>query len=169
MGIEFTGVATPADHARLVDFLCASEWPFHTRSTMSADDVGAMEFATADVSSWWIRDGDETVGLIRALDLGDIGIGAPLFDLRVATAHRGRGIGTTATRWLTDHLFVTHHDLHRIEANTSEHNVAMQHVLVSAGYLLEGRLRDAWLLSTGVRADSLLYGILRRDWISTTA
>ena len=167
MSIEFTRVATPADHARLVDFLCADEWPFHTRRTMSADDVGAMEFSTAEVSSWWIHEGDDAIGLVRALDLGDIGIGAPLFDVRVATAHRGRGIGTTATRWLTDHLFATYSDLHRLEANTSEHNVAMQHVLARCGYLLEGRLRDAWLVDTGERADALLYGILRRDREST--
>ena len=164
MTVEFVRVEVGSDNARLVEFLCAHEWPFHGRSRLSADDVDAMEFATADVASWWIRDGGEPVGLVRVLDLGDIGVGAPLLDLRVATPHRGGGVGTIATRWLTDHLFSTYPEMHRFEANTSEHNVAMQRVLERVGYRLEGRLREAWLTADGDRPDALLYGILRRDW-----
>ena len=122
-----------------------------------------MEFATADVASFWISDQGETVGLLRVMDLGDIGEGAPLFDLRIAGRHRGRGLGTRATKWTVDHLFSTYPELHRIEANTRHDNDAMQRVLANSGFALEGRLRNAWR-GDGQWFDTMIFGMLRADW-----
>jgi len=131
---------------------------------LTANDIVEMEFATADVASFWISDQGETVGLVRVMDLGDIGEGAPLFDLRIASQHRGRGIGTAAARWLVRYLFSTYPELHRIEANTRHDNNAMQRVLTNAGFTLEGRLREAWPSGEGQWLDTMIFGMLRADW-----
>ncbi|MFE6907823.1 hypothetical protein [Streptomyces erythrochromogenes] len=47
-------------------------------------------------------DGEDTAGLVRLMDLGD---GTPVFDLRIRTRNRGRGIGGRAPARLTAYLF----------------------------------------------------------------
>jgi RimJ/RimL family protein N-acetyltransferase len=99
-----------------------------------------------------------TVGLIRLLDLGDIGAGAPRLDLRIATKHQGHGYGKQAAHWVVDHAFTTYAELHRLEAATTRRdNAAMQRVLSDAGFVHEGTLRDAWRSDDGqpVRRDDL--------------
>lgn len=159
--------AVPVDVARdrdaLIDFLCGNEWPFHASPRLTLDDVAEMDLGSDDVAVFWIVDDVRRVGIVRLLDLGDIGDGAPLLDLRIAEAHRGRGIGTWATRWAADHLFATYPPLHRVEANTRHDNVAMQRALVAADFTLEGRLRQAWRRDDGSWFDSLVYGLLRSD------
>lgn len=122
-----------------------------------------MDFASADTASFWIVDEQITVGLIRVLDLGDIGTGAPLLDFRIATPHRARGIGTQAARWIVHHLFDTYPELHRVEANTRHDNAAMQRVLSKARFTHEGRLREGWSSTDGQRYDTMVYGLLRSD------
>jgi RimJ/RimL family protein N-acetyltransferase len=157
----------PCDQDELVGFLCNDEWPFHGRRTLTPDDVAEMEFSSPNVASFWIVDHGQTVGLARLLDLADIGEGSPLFDLRIASGHRGRGIGRQGTRWIVDHLFTSFPELHRIEANTRHDNLAMQRVLADVGFTHEGRLRDAWASDDGQWFDTMLYGILRTDWTPT--
>lgn len=164
MTVEYVPLELPRDDTALVEFLSGKEWPFHRRDRLTADDVLAIDFASDDVASFWICERGQTIGLVRVFDLGDIGDGASLFDLRIAAPHRGRGVGTQAVRWLTTHLFTRYPELHRVEANTRHDNVAMQRALVRAGCQLEGRLREAWASNTGERFDAMLYGILRLDW-----
>ena len=118
-------------------------------------DHGRREF--------WIVENGRRIGLVRLLDLGDIGEGAPLFDLRIAGRHRRSGFGARATRWIVDHLFSTYPEVHRIEANTRHDNVAMQRALSDAGFVNEGRLRDAWWGEAGQWFDTMIYGIRRVD------
>jgi hypothetical protein len=69
---------------------------FHGVSRLSPDAAAAVPVAADDVASFWIRDRDQVVGLIRLFDLDDVDNGSALFDLRIATEHRGRGIGRLA-------------------------------------------------------------------------
>jgi RimJ/RimL family protein N-acetyltransferase len=131
----------------------------------SPTEAASVRVSAGDVVTFWIRERGETVGLIRLLDVDDLDVGSPLFDLRIAQGHRRRGLGRQAVRWLTDHLFTTHDLLHRIEATTRDDNVAMQAVFAHCGYRLEGRLLEAWLNADGTRADTLIYGILRGEWV----
>jgi RimJ/RimL family protein N-acetyltransferase len=130
---------------------------------LTAEAAASVLIANDDVASFWIRDRHEVVGLIRLFDLGDLDIGSPLFDLRIATRHRGRGIGRFAVDWLTAHLFTTYPSLHRIEATTRSDNAAMQAVFAHCGYRLEGTMVEAWKQADGTRYDSLIYAILRRE------
>lgn len=157
----------PRDHQQLVGFLCNDTWPFHRVRQLTPADVLAMDFSSPDVASFSIIEHRQTVGLVRLLDLGDIGKGAPLFDLRIATQHRGRGYGKRAARWLVDHLFTNYPELQRVEANTRGDNAAMQRVLLRAGFTHEGTLRDAWRGADGQWFDTMVYGILRAEWTAT--
>jgi len=127
--IEFSEVDIARDRTTLVELLCFDDWPFHGSRTIAVEDIDSMEFKSPDVSSYWIMVSGQPVGLIRLLDLGDIGRGAAQFDLRVSSEHRRRGVGTQATRWIVAHLFSSHPELHRIEANTRHDNIGMQRAL----------------------------------------
>jgi len=160
--VEFARARLPDDLDLLTDFLGGDEWPFHG-PTPSRTEIGEMLCSNADVESHWMIEDGRRVGLIRLLDLADIGEGAPLFDLRIASADRGRGLGTLATNWLVGHLFGTYPGLHRIEATTRADNLAMRSVLTRCGFTQEGRLRQAWPAGDGSWFDTLVFGILRSD------
>ena len=154
------------DRDAVIEFLCAHEWPFHGCPHLTPDEAGDVVVVDDETASFWIRDNGEVVGLVRLLDLADLDDGSPLFDLRIATAHRGKGVGTAAVAWLSDHLFSEYPVLHRIEATTRGDNAAMQTVFDRCGYRREGVLREAWRSANGDRHDTLVYGLLRHEWLT---
>ena len=157
-------VAWPTDAGVVVSFLTNHEWPFHAVPRLSPEAAASVQVASDDISSFWIKDRDERIGLIRVLDLQDVENGSPLFDVRIATRHRGRGIGQFAVDWLTAYLFTTYPRLHRIEATTRSDNAAMQAVFTRRGYRLEGTMLEAWRNADGTRHDALAYATLRREF-----
>ena len=151
------------DHAAdAIEFLVSNEWPFHGTPRLTTADAASVAVTGDDVAAFWVRDGDRTVGIVRGFDLDDVVDGSPLIDLRIAESERGRGVGTAALTWLTDHLFDTYPELHRIEATTRGDNHAMQRVFERCGYRAEGRMVEAWRQADGTRFDALAYAILRR-------
>lgn len=163
--VRFEPVRWPGDADAVVAFLVANSWPFHGTPLLTAADAAEVTVVSDDVASFWIRDRDETIGLVRLLDLADLDDGSPLFDLRIAESHRGRGVGQRAVEWLTGHLFTTYPALHRIEATTRHDNAAMQAVFDRSGYRQEGRFVEAWKNTDGTRHDALTYAILRREHV----
>ncbi len=105
MGLTFERVST-AEASAFVAFLLGSDWPFHGAAQLSVAEAEAIGITNTETRSFWIRDAGTVVGLVRLLDLGDVEDGSPLFDLRIASGHRGQGYGTAAVQWLSDHLFV---------------------------------------------------------------
>ncbi|WP_445528638.1 GNAT family N-acetyltransferase [Streptomyces cyslabdanicus] len=65
----------------------------------------------------------------------------PLFDLRLRSGHRGRGIGHAAVTWLTRYLFEEFPHVHRIEGTTRQDNHPMRRVLLRCGYAEEAHYR----------------------------
>jgi RimJ/RimL family protein N-acetyltransferase len=159
----FEPLRWPDEIDRAVTFLSENSWPHHGRARLSRTDAAEVPLKGDGVATFWVRAGAHEVGLVRLLDLDDIPDGSPLFDLRIAEAHRGRGVGRRAVTWLTDHLFTTYPDLHRIEATTRADNAAMQAVLAHCRYRLEGRFVEAWMDEDGARSDALSFAILRRE------
>ena len=152
------------DHAAdAIQFLVSNEWPFHGTPHLTAADAASVAITGDGVAAFWVRDDGRTVGLVRAFDLDDVVDGSPLIDLRIAESERGRGVGTAALTWLTDHLFDTYPELHRIEATTRGDNAVMQRVFERCGYRAEGRMVEAWRQADGTRFDALAYAILRRE------
>lgn len=167
LNLEFEPVRWPTDASAVIDFLVGSAWPFHGVARLTREHAAAIEVSGDDVAAFWVRSGDDTVGLLRAFDLADIDDGSPLLDIRIAEGHRGRGIGTASVRWLTSHLFDSYPGLRRIEATTRHDNHAMRAVFTACGYRLEGRLVEAWGSADGTRFDTLIVAILRREWAAS--
>jgi RimJ/RimL family protein N-acetyltransferase len=164
VGLTFERVSA-AEGDAIVAFLCSNDWPFHRVPQLSVDEAEAISVSNAQTDSFWIRDAGTAVGLLRLLDLDDIDYGSPLFDLRISGGHRGRGLGTAAVKWLSGHLFGEYAVLHRIEATTRSDNAPMIRTLDRCGYHLEGVLREAWKSSDGTRHDTMVFGLLRREWL----
>jgi RimJ/RimL family protein N-acetyltransferase len=165
MSAAFSRLQLPGDDVVVVEFLTEHEWPFHTVPRLPADDVTEMDFSSSATDSYWISLHGERCGLIRLLDLDDVADGSAVFDLRIAPAQRGRGLGRAAVEWLTAHLFRTYPALHRIEATTRDDNLAMQRVLDRCDFRPEGRLRESWRNQDASRHDTLVYAILRSEWV----
>ena len=163
MGLVFERVTTE-DAGAIVALLLGSDWPFHGAARLSVSEAEAITISNTETRSFWIRDAGTDVGLVRLLDLDDVDDGSPLFDLRIASGHRGHGYGTAAVTWLSEYLFVEYPALHRIEAATRSDNTAMIAVLNRCGYRHEGSLREAWKSRDGSRHDTMLFGLLRSDW-----
>jgi RimJ/RimL family protein N-acetyltransferase len=147
----------------IVEFLAGEEWPFHVEVTVDAAQVRKRAADGAYDHAFWIVDDGDRVGMVRLMSLDD---GAPLFDLRLRAASRGRGVGTEAVRWLTAHVF-TNYPTNRIEGNTRQDNHAMRRTFVKAGYVKEAHYRDGWP-GAGRIYDTVGYAMLRRDWETGT-
>lgn len=161
---------TGADREALLAFLTTEEFPFHVRHRIDPADaergIDAGAWRDDEHDSFWI-DSDEhgRVGVFRLEDLEDP---VPLFDLRIAGEHRGKGLGVEALRAATDHVFRTLSEVTRFEGQTREDNTAMRRVFRRAGWVKEAHYREGWPVPGGEPLASVAYGVLRRDWESGT-
>jgi RimJ/RimL family protein N-acetyltransferase len=73
-----------------------------------------------------------------------------------------RGFMHEALTALVGHAFGAM-DLRRLEADTDPRNAASIRALERLGFEREGLLRERWVVA-GTVSDSLLFGLLRRDW-----
>lgn len=76
---------------------------------------------------------------------------------------RGKGIATAAIKLLTGYGFETI-GFHRIEALVVESNKPSMKVLLNAGYLQEGVLRDKSCCGDGTRENMIMFAAIRTDW-----
>jgi RimJ/RimL family protein N-acetyltransferase len=82
--------------------------------------------------------------------------------ITLSAAARGQGLGTDAVRLLCDYAFRVR-DLHRISLETLATNEPMRHAARTAGFVEEGRLREAAYV-LGERVDEIQFGLLRSEW-----
>lgn len=157
---------TGADHDGLVAFLTGNTFPFHMRPRPTREQVeeAIAEGAYGDDEheTFWLE--DDAAGRVGILRLEDLEDPTPLFDLRLAEGHRGRGYGREALRAATEHVFRTMPEVHRFEGQTREDNVAMRRVFLRAGWVKEAHYREGWPVEGGAPVASVAYAILRRDW-----
>ncbi|MEW5095307.1 GNAT family N-acetyltransferase [Clavibacter michiganensis] len=158
------------DRDALRGFLTSNAFPFHVRSAPTAADIEARiadgDFDGPEHAALWVEvAGSGRVGLVVLDDLEDPGV---LFDLRLAEAARGRGLGVPVVRALTDHVFGSYPHVTRVEAQTRDDNRAMRRVLVRAGFVKEAHYRDGWPVAGGEPRASVGYAVLRRDHESGT-
>lgn len=161
-----------ADDAHaLADFLLGNIWPFHGGSPPARETIlkrveDGVYWSDSQRAFWIIDEATgEKVGLVHLREIGD---GAPLFDLRIASEHRGRGIGLEALGWLTGYVFEHYPSIHRIEGYTRQDNIAMRRTFRKGGYIKEAHHRQAWGSSDGTRYDAIGYAIIRHDWKEKT-
>lgn len=171
MTVTFTRIdPAGADRAELVAFLTGSDWPFHMRPRVRAEQVEAAiaegAYDDEDHRSFWIDHPERgRVGFVRLEDLTDP---TPLFDLRLAAEHRGQGLGAEILRALADHVFTTMLEVDRFEGQTRDDNRAMRRTFVKAGWVKEAHYRRGWPVHGGEPRDSVAYAILRQDWQNGT-
>jgi RimJ/RimL family protein N-acetyltransferase len=172
----------PEDHddaAALTNFLTAQHYPFHVSAELSAERVRAgiregrygrnpAHYSTdaaseSDHRGWWVWADQTRLGVVVLEDLTE---GAPLFDLRLADAHRGQGWGAAVLRGLTRVVFETYPEVDRLEGQTREDNTAMRKVFLKSGFVKEAHYRRGWPVEGGEPVASVAYAILRQDWVS---
>jgi ribosomal-protein-alanine N-acetyltransferase len=76
--------------------------------------------------------------------------------------HWGRGYANEAQRRVIAFAF-DELELHRLEADTHPDNAASLRSLERLGFRREGLLRERWIVA-GQASDSVLLGLLARDW-----
>lgn len=76
--------------------------------------------------------------------------------------HWGHGYMHEAMGALLTYAF-TEHDLNRLQADIDPRNQGSANCLERLGFLREGLLRERWIVGGDV-SDSLVYGLLRREW-----
>jgi RimJ/RimL family protein N-acetyltransferase len=172
-GIGFDEVDLDGGAGELVDFLVAHEYPFHVRARVTPDQVreslAAGRYSGPDHRALWVTAEGRRVGLVVLEDLEDAAEGGtPLFDLRLATAERGRGLGAELLRALTAYVFTNFPGATRFEGQTREDNIAMRKSFLRAGFLKEAHYRESWPVAGEAAKASVAYAILRRDWESGT-
>jgi RimJ/RimL family protein N-acetyltransferase len=164
MDISFEAVVV-GDGLAVASFLAGDTWPYHSSSRYDgaavARGVDAGEYFNESVRTHWIKDAGERCGMVRIFDLED---STPMFDLRIATSHRARGIGRTSVGWLTAYVFNSRPSATRIEGVTRADNLAMRSVFRACGYVKEAVYREAWPAHDGALRDAIGYAILRHDW-----
>jgi RimJ/RimL family protein N-acetyltransferase len=77
---------------------------------------------------------------------------------------RGKGIGTMATKMITDYGFDTL-GFKRIEAAVDTDNTASQKLLISAGYQREGIMHQRVTRSNGDQIDMVMLAAINESWI----
>lgn len=161
---------TKEESNHLADFLLGSLWPFHGGTAPERDTIlkrveDGVYWSDSQQAHWMMDDAGRRVGLIHLRDLGDP---TPLFDLRIAEEHRGRGLGREALQWLTSYLFENFPSVRRIEGYTRHDNIAMRRTFGKVGYVKEAYHRKGWSSSNGQWYDAVGYCMLREDWESGT-
>jgi RimJ/RimL family protein N-acetyltransferase len=152
----------------LVKFLTTETWPFHGQPNPTEDSI-RNSFQNGFYSdngnhSFWIISNDEKIGLIRLFDLEDL---TCLFDLRIKSEYRGKGLGVIILKWMTDYIFTNYPHIIRIEGHTRNDNYSMRKTFYNSGYVKEAYHRKAWPQGEQL-FDSVGYAMLRCDWENQT-
>ena len=150
----------------LVEFLTSETWEFYGTPNSNPERIRAsyenQYYNGEDCKTFWvILDQDTKVGMIRIYDLQD---GDPLFDIRIMSKYKGKGIGTSSVKWLVDYIFNNFSDKERIEGNTRQDNYAMRCVFHKSGFAKEAHHRRAWGDKDGKLHNAIGYGITKEDW-----
>lgn len=88
----------------------------------------------------------------------------PMLDLRLAEAHRGRGLCVAVLRAATEEAFRVKPDARRFEGQTRDDNLAMRATFLRADWVREAVYREGWEPGHA----SVGCSILRIDWESGT-
>ncbi|MCR2799758.1 GNAT family protein [Microbacterium sp. zg-Y818] len=170
MSITFTRIDPAAEREALVAFLTGNRFPHHVAAQPTRADVESWvddgRFRDEDNDSFWIDHAEhDRVGFFRFEDLSE---DAPLFDLRLDAAWRGRGLAAPILQAATERVFTTMPEVTRFEGQTREDNAAMRRTFRRCGWVQEAYYREAWPVRDGSPLASVAYSVLRRDWETGT-
>lgn len=117
-----------------------------------------------DRADWGVvgLDGGPLLGevVLNDLDAENESIG---FRIALGADARGRGLGQEVTRLVMAYAFSV--GLHRISLEVYAHNPRARRTYEQAGFVVEGRMRDALLLGDR-RIDAIVMAALANEWSS---
>jgi [ribosomal protein S5]-alanine N-acetyltransferase len=111
-----------------------------------------------------VRDGDRLIGSLGLHDINWIARRATLGIMIGEVEYQNQGYGSEAIRLALRYGFEVL-NLHRMELAVYDFNPRAIHVYEAAGFVLEGRRRQA-AFAAGRYADVLGYAILRDEWVA---
>jgi RimJ/RimL family protein N-acetyltransferase len=132
---------------------------------LTDEDEPALATYVTDPAARLLIWGDGTArGFAIFCDIGDPSGSVCL--MRLALVAPGQGEGAAFLRALIDYGFGTL-DARRLWLDTSGENLRAQKAYARAGFVLEGRLRQhEYVPRLGRVIDTLLYGMLRDEWLA---
>ena len=160
----------PGDIEELCSILTSCIWPYHSKPVLEREKIiNQFEdgyFIGTGKRTFLVKNENQYAGVIRLFDLGENKDDdeTPLFDIKIKSEFRGRGIGEAALKRLIDLVFTEYPNKQRFEATTRADNIAMRKVFVRCGFVKEAHYRLAWPDSEGKKYDCTGYAILRQDW-----
>lgn len=169
MSVSFTPIdVRVSDRGEFMRFLSRDRFPFHVIALPSEEqvlaDIDSGRYDGTEHAAFWVE--HEEHGRIGIAVLEDLEDATPMFDLRLASRYRGRGLGAEILTALTSLLFERYPNATRFEGQTREDNIAMRKTFLRAGFVKEAHYRDGWPVEGGEALASVAYAILRRDWAS---
>lgn len=122
-----------------------------------------MSFVDRTALRWGIarREDDLVIGTCSLFHL-DEQSGRAEVGYALGRAYWGQGFIQETLKAVLDHAFGPM-NLRRIEAEIEPENVASVRAVERMGFVREGLLRERWLVE-GKTSDSLMLGLLRREW-----
>lgn len=160
-------IRLPDEAPALAAWLANDEWPFHGTRRPTVETAAGWIADGLYTPSFWLREtpGGEPVGVVALRELEDP---TPVFDLRLLSRARGRGLGRAALGWIARWVFEIRGEHDRLEAHTRADNAAMRRTLRACGWVQEAHHRQAWPAAEGRAHDAVTYALLKADWRSGT-
>lgn len=162
---------TMEEQEQLIHFLMTNTWPFHGHTNpgrhLIEKTIDEGGYQSDEVKTFWVINSEgEQVGIVKLYDLHDE---IPMFDLRIADAHRGHGYGQQALKEIVHYVFELPENKIRLEGHTRQDNLAMRKTFERVGFVKEAHLRKAWFSpKENTYYDAVTYGITREDYYSGT-
>ncbi|HEX3721574.1 MAG TPA: GNAT family protein [Nitrolancea sp.] len=161
MALTFTLVG-PSERDDLIRFITADTYPYNATPEPSPEQVAEwIDTGLFTKTFWIVRACVAHVGVLQYQDSSPV---HAEIHIRLHAPYRGQGIGTQAILWLTENLFRSYPQKHRLEGWVRSDNDAMRRVSRKCGYTKEAHLRRDFSRGDGTFADKVGYGILREEW-----
>jgi RimJ/RimL family protein N-acetyltransferase len=137
----------------------ARRWDWDVEKLAAELDEGV--WATDEQWGWAIVSGGNPAGFAIVRINPD---GVAELEMRIAAAHRGKGLGREVLRQVADHHFADNPRVVRLVGRAHEHNIPMQRAFNAAGFRMEARYRQSFPQADGTLASEWGYALTRADW-----
>jgi RimJ/RimL family protein N-acetyltransferase len=136
----------------------------HLKTAAQIDQWFAATLAQANTLNWGIywQETNVLIGYAGLTSISHTNHAGEYFIFIGEKALWGQGVGTAVTKQIL-HLGFTHHQLNRIMLTVSEGNTGGLKAYAKAGFVVEGRLREA-ACRHGVFHDKIVMAVLKAEW-----
>ncbi len=152
----------------LINFLSSQVWSFHTDANLSKKEIEKKikggYYTKKDQVTFLVKNKYNLVGFFRVFGLKNIDNETPLFDIRIASKFRKKGIGSAVVKFMLHYVFKNYNLIRKVEGTTREDNMGMQKVFQKVGFTKVAQFRKDWKGKDGVWHDTIGYDILKEEF-----